>query len=380
MKIGFINSNVIDISKNTSKGTEIFSYVLIKNLLKNPESKKFSMTAFASGNSKLPIKTISATSYDLMSNSDIMLTNYQKFEQLLISKALGRQDEFDLFHVNTGNGELVLPFAQFIKKPIVITLHGPFFAPDIKEYFSLVNIPKNVFFVAISESQRKSMPGLNYIKTIHHGVDTKRNFRFHATGGKSIMWAGRAVPEKGLHIVLQVIKETKKQAHLFMITKVEFLEWLQSKILNKLHSINRSISVLSEFNLSRLDLVPKYQNSKLFLSPIQWEEPFGFVMIESMSCGTPVVAYARGSVMEVVEDGVTGFIVNPSDDDIRGDFIIKKTGLQGLCEAVNRIYSLPDAEYQQMRKRCRERTEKYFSVTRMTQDYVGVYKQILNHE
>lgn len=377
MKIAFINSNIIDISKHTSKGTEIFSYILIANLLRNPEGKKISMTAFASGNSKLPIKTISTTPYHLMSNEEVVKGNYAKFEQLLVSKALLMQDEFDLFHVNIGNGELILPFAPFIKKPILITCHGNFFSSDVREYFSLATIPENVFFVAISESQRTSMPNLNYIKTIHHGIEAKRKFTFDLIGGNSIMWAGRAVPEKGLDIVLQVIKATKKSGHLFMITKLEFLEWLQNKILNKLHSINRSISVNSEFNLSRLDLIPKYQKSKLFLSPIQWEEPFGFVMIESMACGTPVVAYARGSVPEVVEDGVTGFVINPSDDDIRGNFVIKKTGFKGLCEAVNRIYTMTDAQYQQMRRQCRERVEKKFNITRMVQDYIDVYKQII---
>jgi len=71
-----------------------------------------------------------------------------------------------------------------------------------------------------------------------------------------------------------------------------------------------------------------YSKSKLTLSPIQWEEPFGLVMIESMACGTPVVAFARGSVPEVIADGKTGFIVNPSDNDIRGNWIIKKRALR----------------------------------------------------
>lgn len=100
-------------------------------------------------------------------------------------------------------------------------------------------------------------------------------------------------------------------------------------------------------------------------------------MIEAMACGTPVVAYARGSVPEVIKDGETGFIVNPSDTDIRGNWIIKKTGIEGLCEAVERIYSMPEDQYRQMRRNCRAHVEKNFTVERMVDEYEKVYKEIL---
>ncbi len=377
MKIGFISSNVVDISSNTSKGTEIFCYILVRNLLRNTSGKKFSMTAFASGTSKLPIKTISISDYDLASNDVIPECEYFKFEQLLISKALSMQSQFDLFHFNLGNGDLLLPFAPFIRKPVLVTLHGPFTSEYLKEYFTLAEKCENIYFVPISEAQRASMPGLNYMKTIHHGIDTNRNFKYSHKGGTSIMWAGRAVPEKGLEAVLQVIKRVKKEAHLYMLIKPHVLDWLHNKILKQLHSINRSTPINAEFNLSRLELIPKYQNSKVFLSPVQWEEPFGFVMVESMSCGTPVVAYARGSVPEIIEDGVTGFIVNSSDEDIRGDYIIKNTGVKGLCEAIEKIYAMPEQEYLAMRKNCRERAITHFSIDKMVEKYIDVYKSIV---
>lgn len=100
-------------------------------------------------------------------------------------------------------------------------------------------------------------------------------------------------------------------------------------------------------------------------------------MIESMACGTPVVAFARGSVPEIIKDGETGFIVNPSDDDIRGNWIIKKTGIEGLCEAVERIYSMPEKQYLEMRKACRAHVEKHFTVERMVDEYEKVYEEIL---
>jgi glycosyltransferase involved in cell wall biosynthesis len=96
-----------------------------------------------------------------------------------------------------------------------------------------------------------------------------------------------------------------------------------------------------------------------------------------MCTGTPIVAYARGAVPEIIQDGKTGFIVNPSADDIRGNWIVKKTGIEGLCEAVQRIYSMPKAEYLQMRKNCRAHIEKNFTLERMTNEYEKVYKKIL---
>ena len=100
-------------------------------------------------------------------------------------------------------------------------------------------------------------------------------------------------------------------------------------------------------------------------------------MAESMACGTPVIAFARGSVPEVIKDGETGFIVNPSNTDIRGDFIIKKTGFEGLCEAVEKIYSTPDKEYKKMRLNCRAHVEKNFAMERMVDNYEKVYQEII---
>lgn len=101
-------------------------------------------------------------------------------------------------------------------------------------------------------------------------------------------------------------------------------------------------------------------------------------MIEAMACGTPVVAYARGSVPEVIKDGETGFIVNSSEEDKRGDWIVKKTGIEGLCEAVEKIYSMPEEQYRQMRRNCRTHVEKNFTVERMVGEYEKVYNQILS--
>ncbi|MGB2762611.1 MAG: glycosyltransferase, partial [Minisyncoccales bacterium] len=104
--------------------------------------------------------------------------------------------------------------------------------------------------------------------------------------------------------------------------------------------------------------------AKLLLLPIQWEEPFGLVMIEAMACGTPVIAFRRGSVPEIIKDGVTGFICKPND-------------LNLMIKTVKKIYQMPEAEYKKMRHNCRRHVEKNFSVEKMVDNYEKVYYKIL---
>ena len=97
-----------------------------------------------------------------------------------------------------------------------------------------------------------------------------------------------------------------------------------------------------------------------------------------MATGTPVVTFARGAIPEIVKDGESGFIVNSSDQDVLGDFIVKKTGLEGLCEAVERIYNMPRDQYQEMRRNCRAHVEAHFTVEKMVDNYEAVYQKILS--
>jgi glycosyltransferase involved in cell wall biosynthesis len=121
-----------------------------------------------------------------------------------------------------------------------------------------------------------------------------------------------------------------------------------------------------------------YGNGAYLLYPIMWEEPFPNVILETMASGTPIIAFAKGSLPETVKDGETGFLVNPSEDDIRGDFIVKKTGIDGLHEAIERITSLSPAEYKEMRTHSRKRVETHFSLDKMIDNYVNLYKEIIN--
>lgn len=188
------------------------------------------------------------------------------------------------------------------------------------------------------------------------------------------MFCGRIHPTKGVGLAIEAAMKLKKKLLLVGSIGYSHMDYFNNEIKPY---INGDVSLVE--NISEKTSIAKlYGSSKLFIFPIQYEEPFGLVMIEAMATGTPVVAFARGSVPEVVKDGETGFIVNPSDDDIRGDWVIKKTGLEGLCEAVEKIYTMPEDQYRAMRRACRTHVEANFTVERMVDGYEKVYQEVLS--
>lgn len=377
MKVAVVASNMIRIHRNVRKGTEIFVYLFLKNLTRHIRSEHLPIhiTAFASGDSDLPVPIQSISRMSSQEDPSFGISHHKLMEMSLFSKAFSKQRFFDLYHVHVSNGEWVLPFTRFTTKPVLITMHGQIHPYDAS-YFSHFQDLKNVFFVSISNSQRKLIPHVQYAATIYHGVDVNRMFTFNESGGSSIIWAGRTVPEKGLDTVLKITHETGHHTSVFPILTNEYVGWLKRDILGKASKLRKKDQLTMEFNMNRSELVQKYQHSKLFLFPMRWEEPFGLVIIESLACGTPVVAYARGSAPEIIDDGVTGFLVNPTDDDKRGDWIVKKTGIAGLIEAVNRIYSLSLTDYKAMRHACRDQAATKFSVNRMVSDYTDLYAKL----
>ena len=164
------------------------------------------------------------------------------------------------------------------------------------------------------------------------------------------------------------------------------MDKLQSQQEKYLKQINEEVDGAMIRLLDRMIGPLKYDflgNAKAFLFPIHWEEPFGLVMVEAMACGTPVVAYNRGSVPEIVKDGVTGFIVDPPEEDLnsqisnhndqQGSWIIKKRGIEGLVEAVRRISEID-------RKACKKHVEEHFTVDHMVDGYIDVYRKILDNQ
>jgi glycosyltransferase involved in cell wall biosynthesis len=287
-----------------------------------------------------------------------------------------KKEKFDLVHLHTNNplGELVV--SKRIKTPFLFTLHGICLYPELESRLKRLFKKKNNYFVSISDYQRKSYPGIKFFKTIYNGSVLK-DFPFSKKGGDDMFFSGRLKKTKGVreavNIALKTGKKLKIVGALSMdpIDRSYFMEDIMTIIKNK-----KNILSYDGF-IKKSEISKFYGKSKLTLFPIQWEEPFGLVMIESMATGTPVVAFARGSVPEVIKDGKTGFIVNFSDDDIRGNWLIKKTGIAGMVEAVKRIYDMPEKNYLAMRENCQKHIQNKFTIERMINEYEKVYQKIV---
>jgi len=290
--------------------------------------------------------------------------------------------KYDVIHDNGSDLMLSLFFSDFVTKPILFTLHGAY-ADNVKDLFSSYGITKstkdallqyaNKPYISISNDQRKRIPQLNYINTIYHGIHLSQ-FEFNRNGSNDMTWLGRVNTTKGIDTALKTAIQLKKKIQLAGYVDEGDKEYYNLKIKPLLN--NEYVAWQNEIK----DIKSKstfFGNSKLFLFPLRWDEPFGIVSIEAMATGTPVVAFAMGSLPELIKDGETGFIVNPSDDDIRGNWIIKKTGFEGLCEAVERIYAMTKNEYVTIRETCRTHVEKNFTVETMVDKYEAVYEQII---
>jgi glycosyltransferase involved in cell wall biosynthesis len=205
--------------------------------------------------------------------------------------------------------------------------------------------------VSISDSQRKPLPDVNWQATAYHGLP-KDLFHFHERPGSYLAFLGRISPEKRVDRAIEIAGRVGMKLRIAAkIDKVD-RDYFESEIAPLFRLPH--VEYLGE--VTERDKEEFLGNAYAFLFPIDWPEPFGLVMIESMACGTPIIAFRSGSVPEVMQDGVTGFIVNDIDEAVA---------------AVPRIADLS-------RRRCREVFEKRFSAERMAADYLAVYQRLVS--
>lgn len=372
MKIALIAPIEETVPPKLYGGIEWIVYYLAK-ILSEKKHKVFLLTTKNSpqlGNYKIiPIYKNSIRKIEPY-KSNLKIREIAKFIAITETLNFLTKEKFDIIHNHAGWRFLIFEKLFFPQK-FITTLHGPM---NLDYQNFVFKQHKNSFYISISNNQRKDLQKLNYIKTIYNGVDIKY-FQFKEKNENDyLLFFARFSPEKGIKEAIESIEITKKK--FIVAAKVD------KNDLNFFNSLKERINKnsLIEFQ-GEIDFKEKinyYQNAKALFVPIMWEEPFGLMFIEAMACGTPVITFARGSVPEVIKDGETGFIVNPSDDDIRGNWVVKKTGIEGLCEAVERIYSMPEEKYRQMRRACRAHVEKHFTVERMVDEYEKVYEEIIS--
>lgn len=362
--------------------------VLANNLAENLIKRGHQVDLFAPKDSKTKANLMS---FDLKSTysqfksimeKNPVLYNYQvdQHELFQYSNALEiiNRGNYDIVHAN--DFRKLMYFSPFINRPIVYTYHG---SPqdDISSEIEIARAKKyfaNNLFVAISH--RQTVLGnkyFNFIDVVHHGIDLN-NFSYNSHSGDKLLFFGRIMERKGPDIAIKTAIKTGKELDIVgdYLQSEKDMDFFHKKV-EPLVNNNKKIRFFSHVPYNKV--ANAYQDKKALLFPIQWEEPFGLVMIEAMACGTPVIAYARGSVPEVIKDGETGFIINSSEKDKRGNFIIKKTGLDGMIEAVKKIYAMPEAEYCQMRQNCRKHVEQNFTIEKMVDGYESVYKKVIEN-
>jgi glycosyltransferase involved in cell wall biosynthesis len=205
--------------------------------------------------------------------------------------------------------------------------------------------------ISISNAQRAPIPWANWEATVYHGLP-KLQFRFCAGGGGYLAFLGRISPEKRADRAIEIAKRTGMP--LKIAAKVDRADRRYFKRVIEPLLNNPSVEWVGEITDQQKNEF--LGNAFALLFPIDWPEPFGLVMIEAMACGTPVIAYERGSVPEVMENGVTGFIVREENE---------------AAEAVGRVRNLS-------RERCREVFEKRFTDERMANDYISLYERMLH--
>ncbi|MFZ5845274.1 MAG: glycosyltransferase family 4 protein [Patescibacteria group bacterium] len=336
--------------------------------------------------------------------------------------AVAKPHQFDILHFHFTFVFDYVTLALAAKLPnAIFTLHAPL--PTDPERSHRLKLWQGSFkaipLVSISNSQRAGVP-LNFVRTVYNGIDLAQ-FSFNNEVGEKLLYLSRISVQKGTATAIAVAQKLGKP--LLLAGKVDphsarDVVYFESEVKPLLS--RGGIEEVGEINVSQKSEI--YGQAKALLFPIAWEEPFGLVMIESMACGTPVVAFARGSVPEVVKDGVTGFIVEPEAEDVTGpaatvsraslqfnceitasspsspprsevktphgrpssaspvtsapSWIIKKRGIEGLVEAVARIYAMPPEEYRAMRRACRAHVEENFTVERMVEGYERIYEQL----
>ena len=269
---------------------------------------------------------------------------FNLWDQFLIAKMFAEAEKgnYDLLHIHPIDRALPLALSH-PKIPVFYTLHDPIY-PWRAEIFSMFSSP-NQYYVSISDAQRKPAPNLNYAATIYNGVNLD-TFRFSESHDNYLLFVGRLQPEKGLAEAVQIAKMTGEKL-LIVGPPVTGAYW-DEKVAPYLNEKIRYVGFVP-----REELFKYYQRAKATLVPIQWEEPFGLILTESMACGTPVIAFDRGSVSEIVIEGKTGFI-------------IKDNNLEEMADAVKKIDEIKRID-------CRKHVEDNFSIQRMVDHYEEVF-------
>ena len=299
------------------------------------------VTLFATGDSQTTGKLVAVCPRPYSEDHSV---DPKVAECLHISEIFERAAEFDLIHNNFDF--LPLTYSGLVGTPVVTTIHG-FSSPKIMPVYKKYNTRSH--YVAISDSDKS--PELDYIATIHHGIDVAQ-FPFSGAKGEYLLFFGRIHPDKGVYEAIQVARRVGMK--LVIAGIIQDQDYFAARV--EPYVDGTTVEYIGSVGPDqRADVLG---GALALLHLISFDEPFGLSLVESMACGTPVIAFRRGSMPEIIRHGETGYIV----DDIEG--------------AINAVAAIKSIE----RAQCRADVEQRFTSARMARDYVRVYQEILNGE
>ena len=301
------------------------------------------VTLFASGDSRTRARLVSGSDCAIRLIEDT--ADPQAFHFAMLEEVVRRADEFDIVHFHTDYQSF--PFARRLCCPALTTLHWRLDVPGLSTlYRQFADMP----VVSISAAQRTPLPWLNWRATVHHGLPADL-LRFHETPGDYAAFLGRISPVKRPDRAIEIARRAG----------------VPLRIAAKIDNGDRAYfdeEIAGLFELPHVEYCGEVDDSckndflgqaRALLFPIDWPEPFGLVMIEALACGTPVIAFDHGAAHEIVEHGVTGFLVQSVDEAVA---------------ALAKIDSISRAA-------CRTAFERRFTVERMVDQYAGIYQAML---
>ncbi len=324
-------------------GTELVVSHLTESLLELGHD----VTLFASGDSQTNAKLVSVTPHGLRLWTDIPIRRWLAYDIQLLIELQRRQDDFDLIHNHMGFQ--ALSWLEHLQCPSVTTLHNP-----IRDYCAPIFLAyKDLNYISISNAyKRLNYPDeLNYIANVYNGIEISQ-FKFKPKAEKSyLLFIGRLGHDKGTREAIEIAGRVGMPIKLAGKVDEADAEYFEQFVKPSLD--DKDVQYLGEVDLSQK--VELYGNAYAVIYPLNFDEPFGLVMVESLACGTPLLALDRGSVREILSDGETAVIGNSLDD---------------LVERFSELEKIS-------RLACHNRVAQLFSKDQMTANYLSVYEKVL---
>ncbi len=358
MKIAHIAPPWIAIPPKNYGGTEIVIY----NLVEAEVAQGHDVTLFAPGDTKTSAKLISFFPKPLLEEGVPWPGHLKAFYHLYKAVEYIKEHDFDIVHTHLSSSAdmYLFPLMASLATPHVTTLHSRFPFDRVQSWTGKADelymewAPSNPI-VAISESARAESPtDLKFVGVVHHGLPMEQFVPTSKKRSDFFVWLGRFVPDKGTHLAIEAAKRADVKIVLAGTIdrhQQESVNYFQEKIKPQID--NDQVRYVGPVNMK--EKISLLSRARGFLNPIEWEEPFGMVMIEAMSLGCPVISFARGAASEIIVHRKTGFLVHDVDEMVR--FIPR-------VDEINR-----DAT--------REYIERNFSSRAMAEKYVKIYKLVI---